>query len=191
MDLTRGLGDVAPREVKVTSLPTLVRDVVTIGHNVSDNRRVDAPGGVIRGYDARTGALRWAFDPAPPGTPPLPAGPDGPQYQRGTPNSWSVSAADSERDLVFVPMGNPSNDFYRGGRGEIDHYGSAIVALRGSTGEVVWRFQTVHHDLWDYDVGSQPSLIELELEGRSVPALVQPTKVGHLFVLLISPASSP
>jgi quinoprotein glucose dehydrogenase len=183
VDLTRGLGDVAHREVKVTSLPTLVRDVVTIGHNVSDNRRADAPGGVIRGFDARTGALRWAFDPVPPGTAPLPEAADGPQYHRGTPNSWSVSAADSERDLVFVPMGNPSNDFYRGGRGEIDYYGSAVVALRGSTGEVVWHFQTVHHDLWDYDVGSQPSLIELEVEGHTIPALVQPTKVGNLFVL--------
>ncbi len=183
VDLTGGLGDVRHREVSVSSLPTLVRDVVTIGHAVSDNRRVDAPGGVVRGYDARSGALRWAFDPVPPGTPALLPDEDGPRYHRGTPNAWSVSAADSERDLVFVPMGNPSNDFYRGGRGEIDYYGSAVVALRGSTGEVVWRFQTVHHDLWDYDVGSQPSLIDLEIEGRTVAALVQPTKVGHLFVL--------
>ncbi len=183
VDLTRGLGDVAPGEVSVTSLPAVVGDVVVLGHLVADNQRADAPGGVIRGFDARTGALRWAFDPVRPGTPPLPPGGEGPRFHRGTPNSWSVSSVDPARDLVFVPMGNPSNDFYRGDRGEIDYYGSSVVALRGQTGEVVWRFQTVHHDLWDYDVGSQPSLVDLSVHGESVPALIQPTKVGHVFVL--------
>ena len=182
-DLERGLGDVAPREVRVTSLPTVVGDVVTIGHLVSDNRRVDAPGGVVRGYDARSGALRWAFDPVAPGTPDLPADAAGPRYHRGTPNAWSVFSVDAERDLVFVPTGNPSNDFYRGGRGDVDHYGSSVIALRGATGEVVWHFQTVHHDLWDYDVGSQPTLVDLEIADATVPALIQPTKVGHVFVL--------
>jgi len=183
VDLTRGLGEVRRNEVRVTSAPTVIGDVVTVGHLVRDNRRVDAPGGVIRGYDARTGALRWAFDPVPPGTPPLPADADGPRYHRGTPNAWSTFSVDAARDLVFVPTGNPSNDFYRSGRGAIDHYGSSVVALRGSTGERVWHFQTVHHDLWDYDVGSQPTLVDLEIDGRRVAALVQPTKVGHVFVL--------
>ena len=183
VDLARGLGDVAHAEVKVYSTPTVIGDVVAVGTMVSDNKRADSPGGVVRGYDVRTGALAWAFDPAPPGTKPLPDGPDGPRYQRGTPNAWGVFSADPDRDLLFVPTGNPSNDFYRGGRGPIDYYGSSVVALRGATGEVVWHFQTVHHDLWDYDVGSQPSLVELPLDGRTVAALVQPTKMGHVFVL--------
>ena len=183
VDLRRGLGDVAPGEVKVYSAPTVIGDVVAVGTMVSDNKRADAPGGVVRGYDVRTGALRWAFDPVPPGTPPLPDGPDGPQYHRGTPNAWGVFSADPERDLLFIPTGNPSNDFYRSGRGPIDYYGSSVVALRGSTGEVVWHFQTVHHDLWDYDVGAQPSLVEVPLNGRRVAAVAQPTKLGHVFLL--------
>jgi quinoprotein glucose dehydrogenase len=183
VDLARGLGDVAFAEVKVYSAPTVVGDVVAVGTMVSDNKRADAPGGVVRGYDARTGALVWAFDPAPPGTPPLPEDGDGPRFHRGTPNAWGVFSADPARDLLFVPTGNPSNDFYRGGRGAIDHYGSSVVALRGASGEVVWRFQTVHHDLWDYDVGSQPSLIEVPLDGRRVAAVAQPTKMGHVFLL--------
>ncbi len=183
VDLSRGLGDIATGEVKVYSAPTVIGDVVAVGTMVSDNKRADAPGGVVRGYDVRTGALAWAFDPAPPGTPPLPDGPDGPRFHRGTPNAWGVFSADPERDLLFVPTGNPSNDFYRGGRGPVDAYGSSVVALRGSTGEVVWHFQTVHHDLWDYDVGSQPSLLEVPVAGRPVAAVAQPTKMGHVFLL--------
>ena len=183
VDLRLGLGDVAPGEVKVYSAPTVIGEVVAVGTMVSDNKRVDAPGGVVRGYDVRSGQLVWAFDPAPPGTKPLPEGPDGPRYQRGTPNAWGVFSADLERDLLFVPTGNPSNDFYRGGRGPVDYYGSSVVALRGATGEVAWHFQTVHHDLWDYDVGSQPSLVEVPRNGTRVAAVAQPTKVGNIFLL--------
>ncbi len=185
VDLERGLGTVEPGDVRVTSPPTVIGDVVATGALISDNRRIDMPGGVVRGFDARTGALRWAFDPVPPGTPPLPPAADGsPQFHRGTPNAWGVFSADPTRDLLFVPTGNPSNDFYRGTeRGEIDYYGSSVVALRGATGEVVWRFQTVHHDLWDYDVGAQPTLFELELAGARVPVLAVSTKVGHIFLL--------
>jgi quinoprotein glucose dehydrogenase len=183
VDLLRGLGDVALGEVKAYSTPTVIGDVVAIGTMVSDNKRADAPGGVVRGYDVRTGALRWAFDPAPPGTPPLPPGPDGPRFQRGTPNAWGVFSADPARDLLFIPTGNPSNDFYRGGRGEIDYYGSSVLALRGATGELVWHFQTVHHDLWDYDVGAQPNALEVPVNGARRAAVAQPTKVGHVFLL--------
>jgi quinoprotein glucose dehydrogenase len=183
VDVLRGLGDVRPGEVKVYAAPTVIHDVVAVGTMVSDNRRADAPGGVVRGYDVRTGAVRWAFDPVPPGTAPLPPGPEGPRYHRGTPNAWGQFSADLARDLLFVPTGNPSNDFYRGRRGEIDHYGSSVVALRGSTGELVWHFQTVHHDLWDYDVGTQPSLVEVPVDGERHAAVAQATKVGHVFLL--------
>jgi quinoprotein glucose dehydrogenase len=185
VNLEAGLGEVRESDVRVTSPPTVLGDVVVVGSLIADNVRADMPGGVVRAFDARTGALRWAFDPVPPGTPPLPAGPDGaPRFHRGTPNAWGVFAADPARDLVFVPTGNPSNDFYRGAaRGDVDYFGSAIVALRGSSGEVAWRFQTVHHDLWDYDVGAQPTLVELSLGGTPVAAVVASTKPGHVFVL--------
>jgi quinoprotein glucose dehydrogenase len=182
VDLLEGLGEVAPREYQLTSPPTPIGDVVAVGASISDNRRVDAAPGVIRGFDARTGALRWAFDPIEPGTP-LPERSDGARWQRGTPNAWAVFSADPGRDLLFVPTGNPANDFFRGPSHARDHYGSSVVALRGSTGEVVWSFQTVHHDLWDYDVASQPALIEVERGGERIPAVAQATKIGHLFLL--------
>jgi quinoprotein glucose dehydrogenase len=137
----------------------------------------------VRAYDARSGELAWAFDPAPPGTPPAPAGPGAPRWQRGTPNAWAPFSADPERDLLFVPTGNPSPDFYGGERNGIDRYGSSVVALEGASGRVVWHFQTVHHDLWDYDVAAQPTLLAARVRGAAQPALLQATKSGHLFLL--------
>jgi len=166
-------------EYQVTSAPTVVGDLVVVGSAVSDNQRTDAPSGVVRAWDARSGALRWAWDLAPPGHP----RPEGGGYVPGTPNVWAPMSADPERDLLFVPTGNPAPDYYRGGLGDIDYYGSSVVALRASTGQVVWRFQTVHHDLWDYDVPAQPTLVDLRRDGRTLPALIQPTKMGHVFVL--------
>jgi quinoprotein glucose dehydrogenase len=184
VDLTRGLGPIQPGEYGVTSPPTLIGDVVAVGALVGDGRRTDAPGGVVRGFDARSGRLRWAFDPVPPGTPPLPPAADGsPRWHPGTPNAWAVFSADPERDLLFVPLGNASPDFYGGSRRGFDHFSSSLVALRGSTGELVWRFQTVHHDLWDYDVSSQPVLLDVRREGRRLPAVAQATKMGHVFLL--------
>ena len=184
VDLTVGVGDPRPGEYAVTSPPTLIGDVVSVGALVGDDGRVDAPAGVVRGFDARSGALRWAFDPVRPGTPPLPPAPDGSRnYHRATSNSWSISSADPQRDLLFLPMASPSADFFGGQRDFRDHYADSVVALRGSTGEVVWHFQTVHHDLWDYDIPSQPSLIDLVRDGEVIPALVQPTKMAHVFLL--------
>jgi len=184
IDLRAGLGEMDPAETYPTSPPTVVGDIVTIGALVKDNRRVDPPGGVIRGYDVRSGALRWAFDPVPPGTAPLPPAPDGtPRYHRGTPNAWSTFSVDTERGLLFIPFGGPSPDFVAAHRKGFDHYGSSVVALDGKSGEVVWFFQTVHHDVWDFDVASQPTLIELTRDGEPIPALVQATKMGHVFVL--------
>jgi len=185
VDLSRGISGFRPDEYAVTSPPTVIGDVVAVGALVGDGRRVDAPSGAVRGFDVTSGALRWTFDPVPPGTPPLSPARDGsPRLHPGTPNAWSIFSADPARDLLFVPMGNPSPDFYGGMRDGVDYYGSAVVALRGSTGEVVWRFQTVHHDLWDYDVASQPTLLELiGPDGRQVAALAQATKMAHVFLL--------
>jgi quinoprotein glucose dehydrogenase len=181
VDLRDGLGEVLPGETYPTSPPAVVGDVVAIGGLVRDASRLDAPGGVVRGFDARTGALRWAFDGAPPGASPLSL--DGARYRRGTPNAWAPFSADPARNLLFVPTGNPSPDFYGGLRDGIDHYGTSVVALDAATGRVRWHFQTVHHDLWDYDVASQPTLLDLEIDGATVPALLQPTKMGHVFLL--------
>ena len=177
--LREGIGEAPPWEYYPTSPPIVVNGVVVIGALVADNLRVDAPGGVVRGFDARSGALRWAWDPVPPGSA---ARPDG-SYARGTPNVWSILSADPERDLVFVPTGNPSPDLYGGQRRGLDHFGSSVVALRAATGELAWSFQTVHHDLWDYDVAAQPTLFDFPSGTERVPTLVQATKTGQVFVL--------
>jgi len=185
VDLNPGPGPQLYRgEYGVTSAPEVVGDRVVVGSFVADNIRADAPSGVVRAFDARSGALAWAWDLAPPGydyaaRPKSAAG-----YALGTPNVWAPMSSDPARDLLFVPTGNPAPDLYRGGdRLDMDYYGSSIVALRASTGAVVWRFQTVHHDLWDYDVAAQPTLVDLVRDGEAVPALVQGTKMGLLFVL--------
>ncbi|MBI2421283.1 MAG: pyrroloquinoline quinone-dependent dehydrogenase [Candidatus Hydrogenedentes bacterium] len=170
-------------EYQVTSPPGIAGDLVVVGSAISDSQRVDCPSGVVRAFDARTGALRWAWDLAPPDSvdkqrPKSRAG-----YVLGTPNVWAQMAYDPARDLLFVPTGNPSPDFYGGQRDGLDYYGSSVVALRGATGEVAWHFQTVHHDLWDYDVPAQPTITEIEHEGQRVPVVIQPTKMGHIFIL--------
>jgi quinoprotein glucose dehydrogenase len=183
VDLNPGAGPQRWRgEYQVTSPPALARELVIVGSAVSDNARVDAPSGVVRAFDARSGALRWAWDLAPPGFARTPANTSEAGYALGTPNVWGPTSVDRERDLVFVPTGNPSPDYFRGDDPR-DHYGSSVVALRAATGEVVWSFQTVHHDLWDYDVGAQPTLFELARDGRRIPAVVAATKMGLLFVL--------
>ena len=182
VNLKRGVG---PErwlgEYQVTSPPSVIHDLLVVGSAVGDNQRVDAPSGVVRAYDARSGQLRWSWNPLPEGFEgELPEGVD---YHLGTANAWAPLSVDEERDLVFVPTGNMSPDYFGGGRGDLDIYASSVVALRGSTGEVVWHFQTVHHDLWDYDVPAQPTLADVEREGVKIPAVIQATKMGMLFVL--------
>jgi quinoprotein glucose dehydrogenase len=184
VDLNPGPGPQRWRgEYQVTSPPTVIDDLVVVGSAISDNQREDAPSGVVRAFDARSGAPRWAWDTAPPDLPRSAGNTSAAGYLLGTPNAWAPFAVDAERDLVFVPTGNPMLDYFRGDRPRVDAYGSSVVALRGATGEVVWHFQTVHHDLWDYDVPAQPTLTTLRRDGRDVPVVVQATKMGMLFVL--------
>lgn len=184
VDLLAGVGDLFwQQEYQVTSPPAVVGDVVVVGSAVADNVRTNAPSGVVRGFDARSGALVWAFDLAPPDFdyergPVSDAG-----YALGTPNVWAGMAVDEERDMVFLPTGNPSPDYYRGGELDMAYYGSAVLALRGSTGELLWRFKVVNRDFWDFDVPSIPSLAEITIGGSVVPALIQSTKMGFVFVL--------
>ncbi len=172
-------------EYQVTSAPTVISNLVVVGAAISDNVRIDAPSGVIRAFDARTGAQVWAWDLAPPDFDYTALGAlvSDEGYALGTPNVWGTMSADEPRDLLFVPTGNPAPDYYRSGTPDMDYYGTAVVALRGSTGEVVWHFNTVRNDFWDFDVGAQPTLAELNIDGRTVPTVIQGTKMGFVFVL--------
>ena len=187
VDLGAGIGERAPGEYGVTSPPAVIGDHVVVGSMVLDNRRTDSPGGVVRAFDARTGTLVWGWDPVlgrrdrPP--PPDAGGVGDVAWTRGTTNAWAPLSVDAERGLVFVPTGNSSPDYYGGQRNGLDHYSSSVVALDAGTGAVRWHFQTVHHDVWDYDVPAQPTVFTWPGPGGPVPALVQATKLGHLFVL--------
>jgi quinoprotein glucose dehydrogenase len=172
-------------EYEVTSPPAIIDDIVVVGSAVADNNRTDAASGEVRAFDARTGALRWTWDPIPQDSTDAAwrtwVGPRA--HTTGAANAWSVIAADSSRDLVFVPTGSASPDYYGGERLGDNRYANSIVALRASTGRVVWHFQVVHHDLWDYDVASPPALVTLRKDGREIPVVLQATKTGQLFVL--------
>lgn len=185
--LREGLGEAPAWEYYVTSPPLVIGDVVVIGALVQDNLRVDAPGGVVRAYDARSGALRWAWDPVPPGWRERERQrvqqPGAQRFASGTPNVWSILSGDPARGLVFAPTGNPSPDLFNAVRRGLDYYGSSVVALSARTGQVAWRFQTVHRDVWDYDVPAQPVLFQIPGVGGGRPGVAQITKMGFLFLL--------
>src|SRR5690606_38977455 len=165
-----------------TSPVVVTRSLIIVGGTVLDNVSTEEPAGVIRAFDVNTGALVWNWDPAKPED--TAALEPGETYTPSTPNSWSISSADEALGMVYVPMGNQPPDQWGGERNEAaEPYSSAIVALDLETGKVRWAFQTVHHDLWDYDVPAQPSLLDLTIDGKTVPALVQATKQGEVFVL--------
>lgn len=165
-----------------TSSPTVSGNVVVLGSYGFDGQRVRQPSGVIRAYDLVTGQQAWDFDPAAPDrTAPLT---DGEVYEPGTPNSWSVSSTDEALGLVYVPLGVATPDYYGGERSPAARkFSNAILALDNRTGALRWFFQTVHHDVWDYDVASQPVLTDFPAGGTRVPALVSISKTGETFVL--------
>ncbi|MDJ0786328.1 MAG: pyrroloquinoline quinone-dependent dehydrogenase [Myxococcota bacterium] len=182
VSLREGLADAPDWEYYTTSPPLVLDGKVVVGALVADNLRVDAPSGVVRAFDARSGALAWAWDPVPPGFDAR-ARPPGARYQAGTPNVWAMLSADPERGLVFVPTGNAAPDLAAAVREGLDHYASSVVALRIADGQPAWHFQTVHHDVWDYDVPAQPALFEIPGVGDGRPGVAQITKMGHLFLL--------
>jgi quinoprotein glucose dehydrogenase len=180
--LEEGMGRTAPSWVSVTSPPTIVGGIVVVGHQVLDGQAEDAPSGVIRGYDAVTGELAWAWDLGRPERRGKPA--PGDAYTRGTPNMWTIASADEELGHVYLPMGNSSVDYYGANRSAAENrYSTALVALDVATGTPVWHFQTVHYDVWDYDLGSQPTLVDFPTASGSVPALVLATKQGDIYIL--------
>lgn len=165
-----------------TSVPTVTGSVIVLGSYGFDGQRLNQPSGVIRAYDLKTGKQMWDFDPADPErTAPLA---DDETYLPGSPNSWSVSSADEALGLVYVPMGVATPDYYGGERTESgEKFSNAILALDNKTGELRWMFQTVHHDIWDYDIASQPVLTDFPVNGENVPALISISKTGETFVL--------
>ena len=169
---------------QITSPPVIIRNLAIFGGAVYDNKSNFMPSGVIRAYNVVTGEPAWAFDPGNPGdTSPKPPGYG--RYVPSTPNSWTISAADEQLGLVYVPTGMAAIDQWGGQRTpETERFSSAVLALDAATGRLRWVFQTVHHDLWDMDVPAQPALVDLDLSGRGrVPALVQTTKTGDIFIL--------
>jgi quinoprotein glucose dehydrogenase len=165
-------GLITPGEVQFVAVPAVSGDVVIVGSSVADNFRANAPNGSVRAFNARTGKLVWTFDPTPDA-----------QGRTGGGNVWSSITVDQSTNTVFMPTSSPSPDFFGGEREGSEALTNSIVALRGATGEVLWSFQVVHHDLWDYDVPAGPSLFNLRRDGTEVPALAFATKQGFVFVL--------
>jgi quinoprotein glucose dehydrogenase/quinate dehydrogenase (quinone) len=182
VDLKQGLGEVLPGFYYVSSAPAIVRGNIVLGGWVADNQSVDEPSGVIRAFDAVTGAFVWAWDAGNLANAKGP--PPGGWYTRSTPNSWAPMSSDEALGLVYVPTGGSAPDHFGAHRSPASlKYGSSVVALDAGTGAVRWSFQTARNDLWDYDVPAQPTLFEANVGGRMVPALAQATKRGELFLL--------
>jgi quinate dehydrogenase (quinone) len=183
LSLLEHMGDVKPGFHFTTSPPTIAGNVAVVGGWVVDNVEVGEPSGVVRAFDPITGKFAWAWDIGRPGINTEPK--EGEQYTRGTPNAWSVFSYDPKLNLVYLPTGNATPDYFGALRSkESEQYSSSVVALDASNGSVRWSFQTVHHDIWDYDVPSQPVLFDLrQADGSVIPALVQGTKRGELFLL--------
>ena len=171
------------RDYLVTSPPAVLDGKVIVGSSIGDNRAVLEELGTVRAFDARNGNLLWSWDP-------IPRDPTNPVYREWTPeslktasaaNAWAPLSVDPARHLVFVPTGSASPDFFGGQRPGDNRWANSVVALDGDTGKLKWGQQLVHHDLWDYDVASQPAVVDLIHDGRHVPAIIQATKTGFLF----------
>lgn len=172
-----------PGGLQPTSPPVVSGTTLIIGGSVTDNYSVHEPSGAIRGYDVNTGELRWIFDTGAEDPNAIPDG--GEKLVNNSPNAWAPLAYDAKADVVFVPTGVATPDIWGGHRTEnMERYASAVLALNGSTGKLLWSYQTTRHDLWDMDVPSQPTLADVKSEsGEMVPAVYVPTKAGNLFVL--------
>lgn len=162
-----------PGEFQITSAPAIVDDLVVTGTSIGDNLRTDAPKGTVFALDARSGAIRWTFEPLK----------EAPAVRGGHANVWSTIAVDEARGLVFLPTSSASPDYYGGNRPGYDLYANSVVALNARDGSVKWHFQTVHHDVWDYDLPAQPGLYQVWRDGRTHDVVAQVTKTGLVFVL--------
>lgn len=181
VNLLEGIGDTAPGFYSPTSPPTIVRNIVVTASQVSDGQTREAPSGVVRGWNVETGELVWAWDMGRPGqTGPLP---EGEVYTPGTPNVWTIASGDNELGLVYMPTGNSAVDYWGGDRSaEENQFSTSLVALDVTDGSVRWSYQTVHYDVWDYDLGSQGTLLDYPTPDGPVPALLLPTKQAEFYV---------
>jgi len=182
VDITDHMGSTPPGYVAINSVPVVVRDVLVTGHQVLDGQSTDEPSGVIKGYDVVTGEPLWAWDPAKPEqSEPLTGDAI---YKRGSPNMWTTAIGDSKLGMVYLPMGNALPDYWSSKRNEAEKtYSSGVVALDVETGLPVWHFQSAHNDVWDYDLGAQPTLVDFPTDDGKVPALILPTKQAEIYVL--------
>lgn len=182
VSIKTGMGDPFPGMVSITSPPVVVRGIIVTGHQVLDGQRRWNASGVIQGFDVETGALRFAWDMMRPDLTGLP--PEGQTYTPGTPNMWTMATGDEALGLVYLPMGNSAADYYSGLRRPAENeYSTALVALDVTTGKPRWHFQTVHKDVWDYDLGSQATLVDMPTSGGVVPAVILPSKQGDIYIL--------
>ncbi len=182
IDTKDGMGETPAGWVSINSPPAIIDGVIVTGHQVTDGQDRWAPSGVIRGYDVKTGELVWAWDMMHPEWTKAP--PEGQTWSRGTPNMWTIASGDEKLGLVYLPMGNSSADYYSGLRTPVENeYATSIVALDVKTGKPAWHFQAVRNDVWDYDFGSQASLIDYPTKNGMVPALVVPSKQGDIYIL--------
>ena len=165
-----------------TSPPVVTGTTIIIAGSTTDNYSTEEPSGVIRGYDVNTGALLWVFDTGAEDPNKIP-GP-GQKYVHNSPNAWAPLAYDEKLDIVYVPTGVGTPDIWGGNRTELhERYANSMLAINASTGKLIWNFQTTHHDLWDMDVPSQPTLADIDVKGTKVPAIYVLTKTGNAFVL--------
>jgi quinoprotein glucose dehydrogenase len=182
VDTAIGIGDHKPGMYSITSAPTIVRGVIVTGHQVLDGQKRDAPSGVILAYDAVDGHLRWSWDMVKPDQTGLP--PQGQTFTRGTPNMWTTASGDEQLGLVYLPLGVSAADYWSSSRSDPEKaFATSLVAIDVTTGKVAWHFQTVHNDVWDYDLGSQATLVDFPTANGTTPALVLPSKRGEIFVL--------
>ncbi|MBC2656000.1 glucose/quinate/shikimate family membrane-bound PQQ-dependent dehydrogenase [Pseudomonas sp. MSSRFD41] len=182
VDLKAGIGPFTPGGYYSTSPAAITRNLVIIGGHVTDNESTNEPSGVIRAFDVHDGHLVWNWDSGNPDeTTPLP---EGKTYTRNSPNMWSLASVDEKLGLVYLPLGNQMPDQWGGNRSAgAEKFSAGTVALDIDTGKLRWNYQFTHHDLWDMDVGSQPTLLDMKTADGIKPALIQPTKQGSLYVL--------
>ncbi|MCT4700939.1 glucose/quinate/shikimate family membrane-bound PQQ-dependent dehydrogenase [Enterobacteriaceae bacterium H20N1] len=183
LNLQTNMPVTTPGMYEPTSPPVITDKVIVIAGAVTDNYSTREPSGVIRGFDVNSGKLLWAFDPGAKDPNAIPG--DEHHFTINSPNSWAPAAYDAKLDLVYLPMGVTTPDIWGGNRTpEQERYASSILALNATTGKLAWSYQTVHHDLWDMDMPSQPTLADItDKNGNTVPVIYAPAKTGNIFVL--------
>ncbi len=187
VDLRHGLRTAPHRysDYEETSPPAIIGNTLVVGSGIADNNFTNETSGEVRAFDVITGKLKWSWDPIPQDPHALGAGTwkNGSASRTGAANAWSMISADPARGLVFVPTGSASPDYYGGERLGDNLFANSVVALRADTGQMVWHFQTVHHDLWDYDVATSPLLFDMHRDGKIIPAIAIGSKTANLFIL--------